>query len=141
MRVAPADGGNRNPSDMPNAEYTFTLPEDGEYEIRLIQAPGGPVFKETYSALALSVNDGEILKVNSVSDTYKAGDHGCFEWCRAALEQEKTGSITVNGRKGKNSLMIYGCDPGAVLMRIEIRSTRAERASSFLGPIPGFIEN
>ncbi len=140
MRVYPTDGGNKNPSDMPSAEYSVYLPEDGEYEIIISQAVGGPVFKDTYSSLALSLNGGEIMKVKGVPDTYKAGENHSREWCIAALMQEKLSNITIKGKKGENTLTLYGCDPGAVLMRLIVRSARGERSNSYFGPTPGYIE-
>ncbi len=140
MRVYPADGGNRNPEDMPFADYSIFVPEDGEYEFTLSQAPGGPIMRDTFSSLAVSMNGGDIVKVRPVSETYRAGNHSDPEWCKVALMQEKKGSAKIICRKGKNTLRIYGCEPGAVLMRIFVRKAQGDMPYSFFGPIPSFIE-
>ncbi|MBO6007639.1 MAG: hypothetical protein J6P78_03635, partial [Lachnospiraceae bacterium] len=140
MRVYPADFENRDPADMPSADYSLYLPEDGEYEITLSQAPGGPIMRDTYSSLAVSLNGGDTVKVRPVSETYRAGNHSDPEWCMVALMQEKKGSVKLSGKKGKNILKIYGCEPGAVLMRIFVRKAEGDMPYSFFGPIPSFIE-
>ena len=140
MRVYPADFESRDPADMPSADYSLYLPEDGEYEIALSQAPGGPIMRDTYSSLAVSLNGGDIIKVRPVSETYRAGNHFDPEWCKVALMQEKKGSVIIPGNKGKNILKIYGCEPGAVLMRIFVRKAQGEMPYSYFGPIPSFIE-
>ncbi|MBO4910215.1 MAG: glycosyl hydrolase 115 family protein [Lachnospiraceae bacterium] len=139
LRVYPTDGGNKDPKDMPSADYSFYLPESGECEIILSEAPGGPVFKETLSSLALAVNGGEIVKVPMVNADYKAGENSSAEWCNVALVHEKVKSVKVNGVKGKNTLTVYGYEPGAVLMRMVIRSARGNMTDSFFGPVPGFV--
>ena len=139
MRVFPADGGNGDPKDMPWAAYSIYLPEDGEYEVTLSQAPGGPIFKETYSSLGLSVNDSDVIRVRSVAEDYRAGENGCAEWCKVALVHEKKASVLVSGRKGINTLKIFGCEPGAVLMRIVVRKAQEDKPYSFFGPAPSFI--
>lgn len=138
MRVTPADASGQI-EDMPSADYRIYLPEDGEYEVTLCTAPGGPILRETYSSLALSINDGDVIKVKMVADDYRAGENSCAEWCHMALVQEKKRSVILNGKKGENVIRVYGCDPGAVLMRLVIRCSNAEAPASYLGPIPGFI--
>ena len=140
MRVYPADFESRDPADMPSADYSLYLPEDGEYEIALSQAPGGPIMRDTYSSLAVSLNGDDIIKVRPVSETYRAGNHFDPEWCKVALMQEKKGSVILPGKKGKNILKIYGYEPGAVLMRIFVRKAEGDMPYSFFGPIPSFIE-
>ena len=140
MRVYPADFESRDPADMPSADYSLYLPEDGEYEIALSQAPGGPIMRDTYSSLAVSLNGGDIIKVRPVSETYRAGNHFDPEWCMVALMQEKKGTVKLSGKKGKNILKVYGCEPGAVLMRIFVRKAQGEMPYSYFGPIPSFIE-
>ncbi len=139
IRVYPTDGGNKNPKDMPSADYSFYLPEGGECEIIFSEAPGGPVFKETRSSLAIAVNGGDIVNVPMVSDSYKAGENSSAEWCKVALIHEKVKSVKVNAVKGKNTLTVYGYEPGAVLMRCTIRSARGNMTDSFFGPVPGFV--
>jgi hypothetical protein len=138
MRVTPADASG-DVKDMPSADYRIYLPEDGEYEVILFTAPGGPILRGTYSSLALSLNDGDVIKLKMVADDYRAGENSCGEWCHSVLVHEKKRSVVINGTKGENLLRIYGCDPGAVLMRIVIRNAKGEMAQSHLGPIPGFI--
>ncbi len=139
IRVYPTDGGNKDPKDMPSADYSFYLPESGECEIIVSEAPGGPVFKETRSSLAIAVNGGDIVKVPMVSEDYKAGENSSAEWCNVALVHEKVKSVKVNAVKGKNTLTVYGYEPGAVLMRFVIRSARGNMTDSFFGPVPGFV--
>ena len=139
LRVYPTDGGNKEPKDMPSADYSFYLPESGECEIILSEAPGGPVFKETLSSLAISVNGGDIKKVPMVEEDYKAGENSSVEWCNVALVHEKVKSVKVNAVKGKNTLTVYGYEPGAVLMRCTVRSARGNMTDSYFGPVPGFV--
>ena len=139
LRVYPTDGGNKEPKDMPSADYSFYLPESGECEIILSEAPGGPVFKETLSSLAISVNGGDIKKVPMVEEDYKAGENSSAEWCNVALVHEKVKSVKVNAVKGKNTLTVYGYEPGAVLMRCTVRSARGNMTDSYFGPVPGFV--
>ncbi len=139
IRTYPADGGNKNPSDMPSALYTFCLPEEGTYEVTLIQAPGGPVLKDTYCRFGVSVNEGEIFATAAVDDTYKAGENSCRQWCHSVLVHEKRSAFTIQGKKGKNTIRIYGFDPGVVLMRILIRKAEGENPASFFGPLPSFV--
>ena len=138
MRVTPADASG-DVKDMPSADYRIYLPEDGEYEVILCTAPGGPIFRYTYSSLALSLNDGDVINVKMVADDYRAGENSCSEWCHSVLVHEKKRSVILNASKGENLLRIHGCDPGAVLMRIVIRDAKGEMAQSHLGPIPAFI--
>ncbi|MBR1440848.1 MAG: hypothetical protein IJ589_06465, partial [Lachnospiraceae bacterium] len=139
LRTYPADDGNKNPADMPNALYSFYLPEEGDYEITLLQAPGGPVLKDTYCRFGVSANEGEIISVAAVDESYRAGENSCREWCHSVLVHEKSGAFTMQGKKGENTLRIYGFDPGVVLMRILIRKENSEKVSSFFGPLPDFV--
>jgi hypothetical protein len=139
LRTYPADGGNKNPADMPNALYSFYLPEEGEYEVTLLQAPGGPVLKDTFCRFGVSANEGEIISVAAVDESYRAGENSCREWCHSVLVHEKSGVFTMQGKKGENTLRIYGFDPGVVLMRILIRKAEGENPASFFGPLPAFM--
>ena len=139
MRVFPTDGGSGDPKDMPSVQYSMYLPEDGEYEITLSQAPGGPVLKETFSSLAVAVNDGDVIRVKGVAEDYRAGENGCREWCNVVLVHEKKASFVAAGRKGNNTIRIFGCEPGAVLMRITVRRMQEDAPYSFFGPTPTFI--
>ena len=140
LRATPTDFGREDYADLPFADYSVYLPEEGEYEIALSAAPGGPIFKDTFSAFGVSFNGGDIRKINMVGDNYRAGENGCGEWCGVVLVHEKKKSFTVNGKKGENSIRIYACDPGAVLMRIMVRSARGESPACHFGPTPSFIE-
>ena len=74
-----------------------------------------------------------------VSEDYKAGENSSAEWCNVALVHEKVKSVKVNAVKGKNTLTVYGYEPGAVLMRMVVRSARGNMTDSFFGPVPGFV--
>ena len=138
MRTVPADACG-DPSGMPSAAYRVYIPEEGKYELTVHAAPGGPILRDTYASFGVSVNDGDVRILKMVSDTYRAGENSCGEWCKAVLDHDRKQSLTFDGRKGENVIRIYGCDPGSVLTRLVIRQAKGEAPKTYFGPVPEYI--
>ena len=138
MRAVPADACGE-PEDMPQACYRVYIPEDGDYELSVCAAPGGPILRDTYASFGVSVNDGDVSILKMVSDTYRAGENSCSEWCKTVLEHERRQTLTFKGHKGENVIRIFGCDPGSVLTRLVIRQARGRKPETYFGPAPEYI--
>ncbi|MBO7355565.1 MAG: glycosyl hydrolase 115 family protein [Lachnospiraceae bacterium] len=138
IRAVPADACG-DPSDMPCASYRVFIPEEGEYELTVIAAPGGPIQRDTNASFGVSINDGDVSILKMVSDDYRAGENSCGDWCKAVLDHERSSSLTFTGKKGENVIRICGCEPGSVLLRLVIRQAKGSRPKTYFGPGPDYI--
>lgn len=125
--------------NAPAVEFDFVLPEKGEYQVTLITAPDNPVIRQNELALGMSVNGKKIQVVGTVPKDYVGGERSCSLWAQGVLTQSHEVSVNIDGKKGANTLTIYGLDSGVVLERVLIQKNNVRRADGYLGKVPMWV--
>lgn len=121
--------------DAPTVCYEFWLLDNSEYEITIQCAPANPISKKKELQFGLKWNQEEIEIMNMVEKSYRGGDRSCREWAEGVLNNIHEKKIYKNGKKGRNEIVIYACDPAFVLERILIRKASGEWKEGFIGPL------
>ncbi len=114
--------------------YRLYAKKEGSYTVRLYTAPANPVRMHGTVCCGLQINEGEIQKVHTISDTFRAGESGCAEWANGVLNQIHIAEEKITLLQGENSIRIYACDPGFVLEKLVVLKEGYQLPESYLGP-------
>lgn len=120
--------------EAPALTYEFVLPESGEYEIVFQCAPSNPISKKNLLRFGLKWNEEEIDLLNTVADNYRSGERSCLAWANSVLDNIHELKIWKEGKKGRNTLKVYACDPAFVLERILVKKAGISWKKGYMGP-------
>ena len=120
--------------DAPSLSYEFVLPKDGKYEVIFQCAPSNPISKKNHLRFGLKWNDEGIDILNTVKEDYRSGERSCKVWADGVLDNIHELKVTKEGKKGRNQLTIYACDPAFVLERILIKKSEIPWKKGYMGP-------
>lgn len=120
----------------PALGYQFALDEEGEYVLEVTAAPSNAADQGGRMYYGVRINDGELLKVPSLPEDFRAGNPDCADWCEGVLRQAHTNQIPVSLSKGLNRLEISAIDPGFVLEKLMVYKNPLK--PSYLGPVESY---
>ena len=118
----------------PAVKYQFIVEQAGKYQLQVLSAPSNPLVEGGKLSFGFQINDGFVLKANSVGDEYYGGEPACAEWCDGVLNQIHKKSITVMLKAERNEVTIYAVDAGFVLEELLIVRDDISLPSSYMGP-------
>lgn len=119
--------------DAPFVTYEVELPVDGAYELTFLFAPSNPVSMENLLRMGVAWNEEPAQLYSLIGKDYLAGNTDCMEWCKAVLDNIHEVRIVKEGKKGKNTITFYACDPAVVLERILVKKTDSAWQKGYIG--------
>lgn len=125
------------PENAPTAVYRIFMEEAGEYTLEIQSTPVNPSHSEKRLYYGIAVNDGELMTLASVSETYEGGDPENTEWCFGVLNQIRKNKITVRLKEGVNEVRLKALEAGFIPERLLLYKKPPKR--SFLGPGESFF--
>ena len=123
--------------DAPSVTYSFTVPSEGKYCVRLMTSPGNPPTRVPELFFGIVANDGRMKKVNAIPDGFRVGD-GNDLWAQGVLCNSRVVNVTLDLKAGVNTVSIYALSPNFVLERLVIFREGEEPKRSYLGPNESF---
>lgn len=117
---------------LPVLGYNIVVKEEGFYYLEIWQTPSNPLTEGGRIYFGLSVNNKNLEKVPSVSESYKAGEPCNTEWSMGVMEQIRKTRLHINLKQGLNKIELYAIDPEFVLEGIFISKDILKE--SYLGP-------
>lgn len=120
--------------DAPSVSYELEITQEGMYEIILQCAPSNPISKKNLLRFGVKWNDEEIEVINTVTNDYRSGENICRAWANGVLDNIHETKLYKEGKKGKNQITVYACDPAFVLERILVRKAGTSWKKGYMGP-------
>ena len=133
IKVYPVTADLLERVERPFVEYDLAVERTGEYELTFYLAATTPVVYERIQCIGYSVNDGEVIKENTVEDPSRQFFLSP-QWTKEAYSNIKLHHSRISLVQGKNILRFYGMSPAIVLERIVIRREDVPVKESYLGP-------
>ena len=140
VKVYPVTADFMDNNDPPYVEYSFVTIKEGEYNIRFYLAPTTPVCFERIQYMGFSVNNQNMVKINTVKNE-SIPFFLSEQWEKEAKDNVKTVERKIVCIKGENRLRFYGMSPGIVLEKVVIWDTNTSLKDSYLGPKISFCLN
>ena len=125
--------------DAPYLEYLLNLNEDEVYNISLYTSPSNSLIRNNNLRLGISINDDEIVTLETLPRSFIAGDYNNEEWCKGVLDNIRITKLLYKMKKGLNKVKIYYIDAGVVLERIVV--SKDPLKESFLGPKESYYKS
>ena len=125
--------------DAPYLEYLLNLNEDEVYNISLYTTPSNSLIRNNNLRLGISINDDEIVTLETLPRSFIAGDYNNEEWCKGVLDNIRITKLLYKMKKGLNKVKIYYIDAGVVLERIVV--SKDPLKESFLGPKESYYKS
>lgn len=119
-------------TDAPSLTYQLVLPEDGMYELTFLTAPLNPVSVENHLRMGIQWNEEKTEYPETIQADYRAGTVLCKEWAQGVLDNEHRLVMEKNGKKGRNTITVYACDP-FVLERILVKKAGTPWEKGYIG--------
>ncbi len=119
--------------DAPSLTYEFYLPEQGKYCVTFLSTPANPISSDNHLRFGFQWGKDAVQIIDVVDSSYCSGEVSCRQWAEGVLNQIHETTVTVEGKKGINRLMIYACDTSYVLERILILPEGIEWKKSYMG--------
>lgn len=120
-------------------EYLLNLNEDEVYNINLYTTPSNNLVRNNNLRLGISINDEDIVIMETLPRSFIAGDYNNKEWCEGVLDNIRISNLLYEMKKGLNKLKVYHIDAGVVLERIVI--SKDPLKESFLGPKESYYKS
>lgn len=123
--------------NRPSVTYRFWVEEEGDYLFTFYLSATTPVVYERKQYIGVCVNEGEILRINTVKEV----DKQFFlskQWEQEAIEQIKISQTIFKCRKGLNELHFYAMSPAILLEKIVIHKHGIQIPDSYLGPTESY---
>lgn len=117
----------------PWVAYDFIAEREGAYNLEIWCAARNPVQKGAPMRFAVSVNDGQPVTCDTVSEGFYT-DSSSWEWSMGVLNNIRKTKAAVPVKQGRNRLYVYAGDCGIVLERIFLYPEGTELPQSYLGP-------
>ena len=123
----------------PYVEYKFIADKNQDYNIRFYLEASTPVTYEAKQFICFSVNDGDIVTINTVNEPDKQFFLSA-QWSREATDHVKLADFVVKCRKGLNTLRFYAASPAIVLEKIVLYPCGTQLKTSYMGPKESYIK-
>ncbi len=133
IRVYPVTADFEDSDAAPYAEYRIVSEEGGRYNLEFHLSPSTPVVFERKHFIGYSVNEGKMIRVNTVKNE-KIPFFLSPQWEEEAITSVKKVVVKAELRKGLNILRFYFVSPQIILERIVFSREDSELPESFLGP-------
>ncbi|MCQ2520592.1 MAG: hypothetical protein MJ107_08695, partial [Lachnospiraceae bacterium] len=124
-------------SEKPYLEYNVYAFEDGEYEAQFVFAPSTPVTDILDQSFGVSVNGGEISRVNTVVDLSRPF-HNSLQWVLEAKAGAKRTNCKIDLKKGRNIIRYYQLSPNLIFERFVVAKDIKAVPESYLGPTESY---
>ena len=115
-------------------EYDFIAADTGKYTLELDVLSRNPVVMGEPMVLFVSINDGEMFKLDLVDDDFYAG-HTCPQWCRGVLDNVRRITKDIEIKSGINKLTIFGGSPNVSFDKLILFNNKYGVRPSYLGPV------
>ncbi|MCR5167551.1 MAG: glycosyl hydrolase 115 family protein [Oscillospiraceae bacterium] len=138
IKSFPVTADHYTENDRPSVSYDIWTRSEGEFLLTFCMAPTFPVTNENHQYISYSVNDGDIITV----DTVKEPDRPFFlspQYYMEAGKDIKETTVRISCKNGCNRLTFYACSPNIVLERLVLVRDGKEIPESFLGPVESYI--
>ena len=123
--------------DLPYLEYSFCTEQEGAYTAEFYFAPTNPPLIDNVMEYAYSVNGGATQVANMV-DKKTFVTYFSDEWAYGAEYNIQKRRVTVQCKKGMNTLRFYALCPTIVLEKLVLFPEGKEPPASYLGPTESF---
>lgn len=123
--------------DLPYLEYSFCTEQEGAYTAEFYFAPTNPPLIDNVMEYAYSVNGGATQVANMV-DKKNFVTYFSDEWAYGAEYNIQKRRVTVQCKKGMNTLRFYALCPTIVLEKLVLFPEGKEPPASYLGPTESF---
>ena len=121
-------------------EYTFCAEHDGAYTAEFYFSPTNPPLIDNVMEYAYSVN-GSDVQVKNVVDLKTFVTYFSEEWMYGAEYNIQKRRVTIDCKKGMNTLRFFAYCPTLVLEKIVLFQQGKEPPASYLGPKESFRQN
>ncbi len=140
IKVLPPTLDCCNLTDRPYVEYHFATEQEGKYMLQLYMAPSNTATMEHRLCFGLQLNDGCIQEINGAGEGFRSLDLSCMEWDFNVRNNVRIRSVTVNCRKGCNTLRLYGGSPLVAFERLVLHPAGITPQASYLGPVESYVQ-
>ncbi len=120
LKMMPATLSADGLADAPSVTYRFTIQTPGDYQVMVYVAPTNPLERGKGQGFGLQLDDTEAKIIDSLPETFAAGDYWDYNWCQGVLNNARKVRYSVTLSAGVHELTYYGVDAGVVLQKIEV---------------------
>ena len=124
---------SKTEKNAPKLEYKVIVPEDGKYDVLLYTNPSNPYGRIPEIYFGISANSDKMKRINMIPDGFAVGDGNPY-WSQGVLDNTRKTTVTLDLKKGLNTINLFALDPNFVLSKIVIYKNGTKPLESYLGP-------
>ena len=110
MKAYPWNRSYRTPDEGPSMEYRFQITNNGSYTATFYIAPTNDLVKNQGLRMAIQIDKEEKIVVNTLPDSFAAGDNKDDNWRRYVLDNGRRCSVPIELTSGQHTLTVIQMD-------------------------------
>lgn len=136
MKVFPTTQTFNDVYNAPYLEYKVCVDNDERYTMQTQIAPSNNVdWNNVTMKFGISVDDGDIMVVDTITPSYVAGTWRDSTWSNAVRNNIRTIDKSLgNLSKGVHTIRIYAIDPAVVIEKLIVYPDSNKLKNSYMGP-------